>query len=81
MKIPLARIKRIPTRTTENSKNTTRNENFTKSFTNTDEYTEHHFGKQPGASFSKMLSEFRETFMNIDMMVIDNLSDLFMNVW
>lgn len=30
---------------------------------------------------SKLLQEFRETFLNIDMMVIDELADLFMGLW
>ena len=32
-------------------------------------------------SYAKMLKEFRETFLNIDMMVIESLSDLFFGLW
>lgn len=38
-------------------------------------------GKTGGKSFSQMLSEFRKTMLNIDMMVIDELSDLFFTLW
>ena len=47
----------------------------------TDEYLDHIYGKQSGVSFSKLLMEYRETFLNIDMMIIDELKDLFMNLW
>lgn len=40
------------------------------------------FGKSAGSgTYSKMLAEFRETFLNIDMQILDNLNDLFMGVW
>lgn len=40
-------------------------------------------GKDSGESFSKFLDQFRETFLNIDLMIIDELKGLFMgvNVW
>ena len=47
----------------------------------TEEYLEHVKGKTAGTSFSKMLAEYRETFLNIDMLVIGELSDLFMGLW
>lgn len=47
----------------------------------TDEYAEHVIGKTAGATYSKMLSEFRETFLNIDKMVIDELEVLFFGLW
>ena len=34
-----------------------------------------------GANPSKLLKEYRETFLNIDMMVIDALEDLFFQLW
>ena len=48
---------------------------------NTDEYLETVRGKQGGGSYSKMLQEYRATFMNIDVKIINELSDLFMNLW
>ena len=46
-----------------------------------DEFYEHVYGKQGTQSYSKMLKEFRETFLNIDLEIIDRLKDLFMQVW
>ena len=50
-------------------------------FGSTDEYVEHVAGKRNGQTYSKMLKEYRETFINIDMMIINELSGLFMNLW
>lgn len=47
----------------------------------TDEYVNLVSGKSGGASYSKMLEEFRKTFLNIDVMVIDELNDLFFGLW
>lgn len=47
----------------------------------TDEYVNAVSGKSGGASYSKMLEEFRKTFLNIDVMVIDELKDLFFGLW
>ena len=47
----------------------------------TEDYIQTIKGKTGGASFSKRLVEFRETFINIDRMIIDELSDLFMGLW
>lgn len=47
----------------------------------TDEYVNLVSGKSGGASYSKMLEEFRKTFLNIDVMVIDELKDLFFGLW
>ena len=38
-------------------------------------------GKQGSGSFSKMLKEYRETFLNIDMMVINEFQDCFFGLW
>lgn len=51
------------------------------SVTTTDEYLNHVVGKTGGTSYSKMIKEYRETFMNIDMLIIEDLSDLFLNLW
>ena len=49
--------------------------------TTTEEYLETVSGKQGNESYSKMLMEYRKTFLNIDMQVIDSLSDLFFGLW
>lgn len=49
--------------------------------TNVEDYLHHVVGKTGGVSYSKLLKEFRSTFLNIDMQIINELSDLFMNIW
>lgn len=49
--------------------------------TNTQTYAEHLFGKRGSITYSKMLLEFRETLLNIDAMIIEELSDLFFGLW
>ena len=46
-----------------------------------EDYAEHVVGKMGGVSYSKMLKEFRDTFLNIDRMIIRDLSDLFFGLW
>ena len=48
---------------------------------NTEEYLERVRGKNGGTSYARMLEEYRATFLNIDMQVINELNDLFMNLW
>ena len=81
--------------TTNNTENTTTNNtenmttNDTKTGTNkvtgtsntTEDYLETLIGKQGSGTYSKMLMEFRDTFLNIDMMVIDEFKDLFFGLW
>lgn len=50
-------------------------------FNNTDEYLRHIEGNNGNRTFSELLMQFRESFLNIDMMVINDLNDLFMGVW
>lgn len=47
----------------------------------TDSFTESITGKQGEASFAKMIQEYRNAIVNIDMDIIKRLSDLFMNVY
>ena len=49
--------------------------------TNTEDYLETVSGKQGANSYSKLLLEYRDTFLNIDMMVISELEELFMRLW
>ena len=69
------------TGTQKNDGSKTLKSEFTTGVNTTEEYLEHVKGKTPGASYSKLLSEYRETFLNIDMMIIDDLSDLFFGLW
>ena len=47
----------------------------------TDEYIENIKGKRSGVLYSEMLTKLRETFLNIDMMIINDLDDLFFGLW
>lgn len=55
--------------------------NGTRNFNTTEDYLEHVRGKTAGASFSKMVEEYRKTFINIDVMIINELKPLFMQLW
>ena len=50
-------------------------------YSNTNQYIDHIAGKFPGKSYSRMLKEFRETFLNIDVDVIADLGELFIKLW
>ena len=56
-------------------------DNETERINTTDEYIDIVRGKNSGESYSKVLSDFRETFLNIDMLVIDECNDLFFGLW
>lgn len=63
------------------SENTSRSKNGSTNLTSTDAYVQTIKGKNGGTSYSKLLDEFRKTFINIDMQIIDNLNDLFFGLW
>lgn len=56
---------------TENSSN----------ITNTDEFLRHVSGNSGSKNYSELLNDYRSTFLNIDMQVINDLADLFMQVY
>ena len=47
----------------------------------TDHYKDKHTGKIGTETYQEMVMKYRETFLNIDMMIINELGDLFMKVW
>lgn len=49
--------------------------------TDTESYLESVRGKMSSKSYSALLMEYRETFINIDMMLIEELTDLFFGLW
>lgn len=53
----------------------------TSNLISTDEYLRHVYGKMGNVSYSKLLKEYRSTFMNIDEMFIDEFKKLFMLVY
>lgn len=71
--------------TNESTDTLTRNDNKTGSGTeninNTDKYIETVRGKQGTENYSSLLKKFRETFLNIDMMIIEDCSDCFFTLW
>lgn len=71
--------------TNESTDTLTRNGNKTGSGTeninNTDKYIETVRGKQGTENYSSLLKKFRETFLNIDMMIIEDCSDCFFTLW
>lgn len=48
---------------------------------NTEEYLETVSGKQGSDSYSNMIKDYRDTFLNIDRMVIAEFDDLFFGLW
>lgn len=64
-----------------NDINTERDSSSNTTITNTEEYLEHVTGSNGGESFSKRLLDYRTTFINIDMMVINELEELFFGLW
>lgn len=66
---------------TTNNREYEENTSTNRTYDNTDEYLDHVVGKFPGRSFATLLKEFRDTFLNIDVDIIGELSDLFIKLW
>lgn len=86
--VPLTTVTKVNednTTTNESTDTLTRNDNKTGSGTeninNTDKYIETVIGKQGTENYSSLLKKFRETFLNIDMMIIEDCSDCFFTLW
>ena len=86
--VPLTTVTKVNednTTTNENTDTLTRNDNKTGSgaenINNTDKYIETVKGKQGTENYSSLLKKFRETFLNIDMMIIEDCSDCFFTLW
>lgn len=69
--------------TNENSgtDNQTINETNDRDKSGNEDYFEKIMGKQGSKNYSEMLLDFRKTFLNIDMQVIEEFSDLFFGLW
>jgi hypothetical protein len=59
----------------------TRNIDRSKDNTGENEYTETMHGKVGTYSYAKLLKDYRDQILNIDMMIINDLQDLFMLLW
>lgn len=57
------------------------NANANSKYSDTNEYITHVKGKGGGKTYPEMLKEFRDNIVNVDMMVIGDLSDLFILLW
>lgn len=86
--VPLTTVTKVNEDNTTSNESTdtlTRNDNKTGSGTeninNTDKYIETVRGKQGTENYSSLLKKFRETFLNIDMMIIEDCSDCFFTLW
>lgn len=60
---------------------TSDNENYSKTDAGIREYLEHIHGKNSGTSYSKLIQDYRDSLLNIDMDIIFELRDLFMNIY
>ena len=70
----------VDTKTTENSNGKITDDNI-KNNKGTDEYENKDIGKIGTETYSEMLEKYRDTFLNIDLMVIEKLEPLFMGLW
>lgn len=86
--VPLTTVTKVNednTTTNESTDTLTRNDSKTgkgiENINNTDKYIETVKGKQGTENYSSLLKKFRETFLNIDMMIIEDCSDCFFTLW
>lgn len=86
--VPLTTVTKVneDNTTTNTSTDTlTRNDsktgNGTENINSTDKYIETVKGKQGTENYSSLLKKFRDTFLNIDMMIIEDCSDCFFTLW
>lgn len=68
--------------TTGTSSSTSQKEaSGTENINGTDTYLDHIYGKMGSISYSKLLQEYRDALINIDMMIINELEVCFMNIY
>lgn len=86
--VPLTTVTKVnEDNTTTNESTDTLTKNYSKTgsggenINNTDKYIETVKGKQGTENYSSLLKKFRETFLNIDMMIIEDCSDCFFTLW
>lgn len=66
----------------DKTENTSTTENSaTNKLTTTEEYVNKVVGKRGGQSYASMVMELRNSLINVDMLIIDELSELFMQLW
>lgn len=67
--------------TSHSASNQLTNRDSKNTFSDNEDFSEHVEGKRGSESYSDLLNKFRDTFLNIDMMVIEELEDLFFKLW
>ena len=67
-------------RATSGTRSNTESRNNSSTINGTDSYINHVSGNS-GGNYSDLLIKFRETFLNIDMMIINDLKSLFFGLW
>lgn len=65
----------------EGNENTETDNTIDRVLNTTDDYVEHIAGKRGGTSYGKMIEEYKNSLINIDLEIIDNLSPLFFGLW
>jgi len=68
-------------RQVKNSSTNSSSGTFNSTIGDTSSYAETIRGKMNSTSYSKLLTDFRKTFMNIDLDIIEELKDLFFLIW
>lgn len=86
--VPLTTVTKVNEDNTATNKSTdslkrsdSKTGNGTENINNTNKYIETVKGKQGTENYSSLLKKFRETFLNIDMMIIEDCSDCFFTLW
>lgn len=69
------------TSTVDGADSTDTTEAVNETASRTEEYNTNITGKSTGPSYSKLLMEYRDSILNIDLMVINDLSNLFFLLW
>ena len=72
------------TRTLNTNEQRSNNENSTKTINTNDtqSYVEHVYGKMnSNISYAKAIEEYRKALVNVDVLIINDLSELFMGLW
>lgn len=65
----------------EHGMNVKNDERETNDIKTTDDFLRHVYGKMGTVSYSDLILKYRETLLNIDMLIIQQLGDLFLNLW
>ena len=67
--------------TTHDETNSASQSSGTEAFQNTDAYVDRVFGKMGTQSYASLLAEYRETFLNINKMIFEELEPCFMQIY